>query len=77
MPGTSGFQYQNQLRLQEAKRLMLTGSMGVTTAALEVGYESPSQFIREYKRSLVCHLLRILKKFKTILYHINEIEQLY
>ena len=43
-------QYQKQLRLQEARRLMLTGSMDVTTAALEVGYESPSQFNREYKR---------------------------
>lgn len=43
-------QYQKQLRLQEARRLMLTGSVDVTTAALEVGYESPSQFNREYKR---------------------------
>ncbi|MFL0196020.1 AraC family transcriptional regulator N-terminal domain-containing protein [Clostridium sp. WILCCON 0269] len=43
-------QYQKQLRLQEARRLLLTGSMDVTTAALEVGYESPSQFNREYKR---------------------------
>ena len=43
-------QYQKQLRLQEARRLMLTCSMDVTTAALEVGYESPSQFNREYKR---------------------------
>ncbi|MEA4925440.1 MAG: AraC family transcriptional regulator [Syntrophomonadaceae bacterium] len=43
-------QYQKQLRLQEARRLMLTGSMDVTSAALEVGYISPSQFNREYKR---------------------------
>ncbi|MGF7029256.1 AraC-like DNA-binding protein [Paenibacillus mucilaginosus] len=43
-------QYQKQLRLQEARRLMLSGPMGVTTAALTVGYESPSQFNREYRR---------------------------
>ncbi|WP_042162498.1 AraC family transcriptional regulator [Paenibacillus gorillae] len=43
-------QYQKQLRLQEARRLMLSGSMDATTAALEVGYESLSQFNREYRR---------------------------
>lgn len=43
-------QYQKQLRLLEARRLMLSGPMGATTAALTVGYESPSQFNREYRR---------------------------
>jgi len=43
-------QYQKHLRLQEARRLMLSGSRDATTAALEVGYESPSQFSREYRR---------------------------
>lgn len=43
-------QYQKQLRLQEARRLMLSGPIGATTAALAVGYESPSQFNREYRR---------------------------
>jgi AraC-like DNA-binding protein len=43
-------QYQKQLRLQEARRLMLSGSVDATTAAMEVGYESPSQFSREYRR---------------------------
>ncbi|MGG1550180.1 AraC family transcriptional regulator N-terminal domain-containing protein [Paenibacillus ferrarius] len=43
-------QYQKQLRLQEARRLMLSGPMGATMAALTVGYESPSQFNREYRR---------------------------
>ncbi|MNC45203.1 HTH-type transcriptional activator RhaS [compost metagenome] len=46
----SPLQYQKQLRLQEARRLMLSGSMDATTAALEVGYESASQFSREYRR---------------------------
>lgn len=43
-------QYQKQLRLLEARRLMLSGPMGATTAAMTVGYESPSQFNREYRR---------------------------
>jgi AraC-like DNA-binding protein len=43
-------QYQKHLRLQEARRLMLSGARDATTAALEVGYQSPSQFSREYRR---------------------------
>lgn len=43
-------QYQKQLRLMEARRLMLSEGTKVETAAFEVGYESPSQFSREYSR---------------------------
>lgn len=43
-------QYQKQLRLQEARRLMQHGAANATAAALEVGYESPAQFSREYRR---------------------------
>jgi len=43
-------QFQKQLRLQEARSLMLVQDIDVTTAACCVGYESPSQFIREYRR---------------------------
>lgn len=43
-------QYQKELRLHEARRLMLNDSLNVTTAAMEVGYESSSQFTREYRR---------------------------
>jgi AraC-like DNA-binding protein len=43
-------QYQKQLRLQAARRLLLSGAADATTAAFEVGYESPSQFSREYRR---------------------------
>lgn len=46
----SPLQYQKHLRLQEARRLMLSGSMDATTAAFDVGYESLSQFSREYRR---------------------------
>lgn len=43
-------QYQKQLRLQEARRLILTNSLDAAATAFEVGYESPSQFSREYRR---------------------------
>ncbi len=43
-------QYQKQLRLLEARRLMLAEEVNVETAAFQVGYESPSQFSREYSR---------------------------
>jgi AraC-like DNA-binding protein len=43
-------QYQKQLRLLEARRLMVSNAANVETAAFEVGYESPSQFSREYSR---------------------------
>src|SRR5919106_2507470 len=46
----SPLQYQKQLRLQEARRLMLGGAMDAASAAYDVGYESPSQFSREYRR---------------------------
>jgi len=43
-------QYQKRLRLLEARRLMVSHAMNVETAAFQVGYESPSQFSREYSR---------------------------
>ncbi|WNL44471.1 AraC family transcriptional regulator [Dyella sp. BiH032] len=43
-------QYQKQLRLLEARHLMLAGVANAETAAYQVGYESPSQFSREYSR---------------------------
>lgn len=43
-------EYQKQLRLQEARRLMLSGDAGASGAGFAVGYESPSQFNREYAR---------------------------
>ncbi len=43
-------QYQKQLRLQEARRLLLLDGMDAATAGFTVGYESPSQFSREYRR---------------------------
>ncbi len=43
-------QYQKQLRLLQARQLLLTGSFNVAAAAGEVGYASQSQFTREYRR---------------------------
>ncbi|CDX16299.1 Transcriptional regulator AraC protein [Mesorhizobium sp. ORS 3324] len=43
-------QFQKQLRLQDARSLMLVQDVDATTAAFHVGYESPSQFTREYRR---------------------------
>ncbi|EHI98997.1 transcriptional regulator, AraC family [Clostridium sp. DL-VIII] len=65
-------QYQKQLRLQEARRLMLTSSMDVTTAALEVGYESPSQFNREYKRLFGLSPLKDIREIQNNPYNISE-----
>jgi AraC-like DNA-binding protein len=45
----SPLQFQKHLRLQEARRRMLAERLDAATAAFEVGYESPSQFSREYR----------------------------
>ncbi len=50
MTALSPLQFQKQLRLQEARRLMLSEQLDAATAAFQVGYESPSQFSREYNR---------------------------
>ncbi len=50
MTALSPLQYQKQLRLQEARRKMLVDHQDAATAGFEVGYESPSQFSREYSR---------------------------
>jgi AraC-like DNA-binding protein len=46
----SPLQYQKQLRLHEARRLMFADGIECATAGHRVGYESPSQFSREYRR---------------------------
>ena len=46
----SPLQFQKQLRLQEARLMMTSQNVDATTASLRVGYESVSQFNREYKR---------------------------
>jgi len=46
----SPLQFQKQLRLHAARQRMLTSELDAASAAFEVGYESPSQFNREYRR---------------------------
>ncbi|MBP2548800.1 AraC-like DNA-binding protein [Neorhizobium galegae] len=46
----SPLQYQKQLRLQEGRRLILSEALDAASAAHRVGYDSPSQFSREYRR---------------------------
>ncbi|WP_160724930.1 AraC family transcriptional regulator [Bacillus sp. USDA818B3_A] len=46
----SPIQFQKQLRLQEARSLLLSESADAADVAFRVGYESPSQFSREYSR---------------------------
>ncbi len=46
----SPLQFQKQLRLRAARSRMLSDEMNAASAAFEVGYESPSQFNREYRR---------------------------
>lgn len=46
----SPIQFQKQVRLQEARRLLLSESTDAADVAFQVGYESPSQFSREYSR---------------------------
>ena len=43
-------QYQKMLRLQHARQLMISADCDATHAAVQVGYASPSQFSREYRR---------------------------
>jgi AraC-like DNA-binding protein len=48
--GTSPLQFQKQLRLQEARQLMLNRNIDAGNAGGLVGYESASHFSREYSR---------------------------
>ena len=50
LTATTPLQYQKDLRLLEARRLLSEESCSVSEAAFEVGYESPTQFSREYSR---------------------------
>ncbi len=57
----SPLQFQKWLRLHEARLLMLTERVDASTAAFQVGYESPSQFSREYSRLFGAPPLRDIK----------------
>jgi AraC-like DNA-binding protein len=48
--GLTPLQFQKQLRLQEARQLMIAEGVNAGSAGFAVGYDSPSQFSREYRR---------------------------
>ena len=48
--GLTPLQFQKQLRLQEARQMMIAGGINAGSAGFAVGYDSPSQFSREYRR---------------------------
>jgi AraC-like DNA-binding protein len=62
----SPLQYQKQLRLQEARRLLLAEGIDAATAGHRVGYESPSQFSREYSRLFGAPPARDLQRLRML-----------
>ncbi|MBD9437763.1 AraC family transcriptional regulator [Pseudoxanthomonas sp. PXM03] len=62
----SPLQYQKQLRLQEARRLMLSEVMDAASAGHRVGYESPSQFSREYSRMFGAPPVRDVERLRNL-----------
>lgn len=64
MTAMSPLQYQKQLRLQEARRLMITEGLEASAAGYRVGYESASQFSREYSRLFGAPPLRDLARLR-------------
>lgn len=62
----SPLQYQKRLRLQEARRLILGSSLNATEAGFNVGYESRSQFNREYGRLFGAPPLRDTERLKSL-----------
>ena len=60
----SPLQYQKQLRLNEARRLMLSEGLDASAAGYRVGYESPSQFSREYSRQFGAPPVRDLARLR-------------
>ncbi len=62
----SPLQFQKLLRLQEARRLLLTEELDASTAAVRVGYDDASQFTREYKRLFGDPPMRDVGRFKQL-----------
>lgn len=60
-------QYQKQLRLLEARRLMISSAVNAQAASFQVGYESTSQFTREYTRMFGVSPKRDAKQMQSVL----------
>ncbi|MBQ4901174.1 AraC family transcriptional regulator [Paenibacillus sp. Marseille-P2973] len=63
--GMSPIQFQKQIRLQEARRLLFSGSIDAAEAAFQVGYESPSHFSREYARMFGMPPVRDVRRLRS------------
>lgn len=63
----SPLQYQKQIRLQEARRLLLSETSAAADAGFQVGYESPTQFNREYARMFGLPPIRDIKRLRDAL----------
>ena len=72
MTALSPLQYMKQLRLQEARNLMLAQQLDAATAAFRVGYESPSQFSREYSRLFGAPPLRDISNLRQMAFGGSE-----
>jgi AraC-like DNA-binding protein len=66
LTGMSPLQYQKQLRLQEARQLMLNHALDASNTAARVGYESVSQFNREYSRLFGAPPQRDIKRMRQL-----------
>lgn len=62
--GMSPLQYLKKMRLQDARQLMLNEDIDASSAAVRVGYESASQFSREYTRLFGAPPLRDIKRVR-------------
>jgi AraC-like DNA-binding protein len=62
----SPLQYQKQIRLQEARRMLSVDVVDAASVAFRVGYESPSQFSREYRRLFGQPPMRDLESFRML-----------
>src|SRR5882757_1008891 len=65
----SPLQFQKQIRLQEARRLMLGEDLDAASAGFRVGYENPAHFSREYKKLFGAPPLRDIAKLRSNLEH--------
>jgi len=60
-------QYQKQVRLQEARARLIATGEDVASAGFAVGYDSPSQFSREYSRLFGAPPSRDITRLRTVL----------
>lgn len=66
MASMSPLQYQKHLRLHEARRILLSEDVDAGTAAIRVGYESATQFNREYRRLFGAPPIRDVTRLRTV-----------